>query len=481
MDLTFLHDDELEAIVLGAMLTDKRCALEGVSILEIADFFSANVGHREVFKAMVQLDIADSSIDVSNVTAQLKQNKVYDDIGGFDFLASLMETVTVYQNFDEYVKKLQEFKLLRKLVDVCEETIDKATTKSIESIGNFLAVTEKNIGEVTSKRKISEFQKAEDVAKIVGSLIQKGKQGIEGLVTGFSDLDTQMGGIGNGQLIVVAARPGMGKSMLALNICYNIARRVNSPIAYFSNEMSNEELMRRLFAVASGIPQWKINKNILSNSERLLISDAENEISKTNLYFEESTAITIDDICLKCRKLKEQREDLALIVIDHLANIQEGNHRFTSDQEKIAYCSRTLKTLALELNVPIIIVAHINRNAEKKENRIPELSELRGSGAIENDCDKALLLYRQGYYSRQGIAVKEKKGFGNAPLNNNGEENPVEVNEDDNKGEKMDIIVAKNRQGGTGKVSLLFFPAIGRFSSVSDIKYDDSEFYYEDN
>ena len=249
--------------------------------------------------------------------------------------------------------------------------------------------------------------------------------------------------------------------------------------------MSNEELMRRLFAVASGITQRKINFGFLSPQDKVLLKDAENEISRTNLFFEESTAITIDDIVVKCRKLKEQREDLALIVVDHIGIIQEGAHKFNSDQEKIAYFSRTLKSLALELNIPIIIVAHINRGAEKKENRIPELSELRGSGQIENDCDKALLLYRQGYYRRQGIDVKEKRGFGDASLNNsqgnginpNNEENKEEnFQEDDNRGEKMDIIVAKNRQGATGKVWLLFFPAIGRFSTATDKQFDDSDY-----
>lgn len=486
MDLTFLHDDELEQIVLGSMLTDKKCAIDGVSLLEIDDFFVANRGHREVFKAMKQLDLADSAIDAANVTSQLKQNKVYEEIGGFDFLAKLIESVTIYQNFDQYVKKLQEFKLLRNLVEVCQKTIDTATEKSIESISDFLAKTENKIEEITSKRSVSDFKSAREVAKLVGNLIQKSKSGIDGLETGFSDLDRQMGGLGNGQLIVVAARPGMGKSMLALNICFNIAKRTNRTIAYFSLEMSNEELMRRLFAVSSGITQRKINFGFLSPQDKVLLKDAENEISKTNLFFEESTAISIDDIEVKCRKLKEQRGDLALVVVDHIGIIKEGSHKFNSDQEKIAYFSTHLKALALELNIPIIIVAHINRGAEKKENRIPELSELRGSGQIENDCDKALLLYRQGYYRRQGIDVKEKRGFGDASLNN-GQNNGVNPNneaeneqtnfqEDDNRGEKMDIIVAKNRQGATGKVWLLFFPAIGRFSTATDKQFDDSDF-----
>lgn len=478
MDLTFLHDDELEMIVLGSMITDKQCALEGVSLLEIDDFFSGNRPNREVFKAMKELDLSDSSIDAANVTAQLKQNKVYDEIGGFDFLASLIDSVTIYQNFDEHVRKLQEFKLLRKLVGTCEEIVDDATKKSISSINEFLAVAEKNVSDITSKRSASNFKSAGEIAKVIGTLIQKSKSNVEGLSTGFSDLDNLTGGFGKGQLIVVAARPGMGKSMLALNICYNIAKRTNKTIAYFSLEMSNEELMRRLFAIVSGVSQGRINFGYFSSADKVLLKDAENEISKTNLFFEESTAISIDDIVAKCRKLKEQRGDLSLVVIDHIGIIQEGPHKFNSDQEKIAYFSRKLKSLALELGIPVIIVAHINRGAEKKESRIPELSELRGSGQIENDCDKALLLYRQGYYQRQGINVKVKKGFGDAQTANPKDEEVDEANKDDNTGEKMDIIVAKNRQGKTGKISLLFFPSTGRFSTAFDKNFDDSKYQY---
>ncbi len=463
MNNTFLHDDDLEAVVLGSMITSKDCALIGVASLTIDDFFIANKANREIFKAMKELEDIDSPIDPATLASQLRLNKVYDEVGGTKYLTSLIDKVTIYQTFETYINRLKEFTLLRKLVNQCDEIINKATSKELSSISDFLRTAEKNINEITSKRKISEFKRASEIAEIVGAMLQKsnGEDKITGLRTGFISLDKKINGLGKGQLIVVAARPGVGKSALALNMCYNIARRSDDVIAYFSLEMSNEELMRRLFAISSGVPQHKINTGFLSIQDKSLLKQAEKEISNTDIYFEESPGVTIDEIAIKCRRLKEQKDKLSLIVIDHLGIIQPGAHNFKSNQEKLEYFTHALKTLSLELNVPILLVCHINRGAEQKENRIPEISELRGSGSIENDADKILLLYRLGYYKSQGIDVKTKKGFGD-------NENEVVTKEDDNRGQKMDIIVGKNRQGETGKVTLLFFPAIGRFAVPSD-------------
>ena len=473
MDFTYLHDDELEKIVLGCMLTNTECAVDGLYSLRVEDFYAGNKEHRAIFKAMLEINDAGHEIDPSSLITQLIQDKVSEEEINTQFISDIITSVTIYQNFEQYVDKLKEYKLLRDLVNKCNDIITKATEKELPNISNFLFYFEKDISEITSLRKISGFVRADEVAHRVGGEIQNSKGNVIGdsLTTGFSTLDKATGGLGKGQMIVVAARPGVGKSALALNMCYNIARNSEKAIAYFSLEMSNDELMKRLFSISSGVSQEKINKGFLTMHDKSLVKEAEDEIAQTNMFFEESTNITIDDIVLKSRKLRDQREDLSLIIVDHIGIIQEGAHRYQSDQEKIADFSRKLKSLALELDIPIIVVCHINREADKSDSKIPRLSELRGSGQIENDCDKALLLYRQKYYTDQGIEIKGK-GF-KKDDENNGEARDLSQTQDDSNGQRMDIIVSKNRQGPTGKTSLLFFPAIGRFSVMSDFYSED--------
>lgn len=467
MDYKYLHDDELEKKILGAMLINEECAQTGTSLLTEDDFYRANKGHREIMKAILELYNEKSAIDATTVANQLKQNKVFDEIGGVNLIEDLIDEVVVISNFENYCIRLKDFTLLRKILEKCESLVKEGSEKEVTSVTDFLTYVEDNITEITKKRRVSNFESAQTIAEKVHKIVIESSEnrGVTGLQTGFSNLDRQINGFGKGQMIVIAARPGVGKSALALNMCYNIARSTKSAIGYFSLEMSNEELMKRLFSVASGIYQDKINKGFLDKNDKLNLKEAQKQIAATNLFFEESTSLTIDDIIAKSKKLKEQRPDLALIVVDHIGIIQEGVQKFKSDQEKIAYYSRKLKTLAMDLDIPVIVVAHINRDAEKKDNRKPELSELRGSGAIENDCDKALLLYRTNYYKNQGIDIKEKNQ-NNGQDQNQQDQKPEQ--DEGLRGEKMEIIIAKNRQGANGTISLIFFPRVGRFSVPTD-------------
>jgi len=461
MNFKYLHLDDLEKAVLGMILTNKDCALNGLYSLELDDFYEENKENRIIFKALKDLENENKEIDINSLKTMLIQNKNLEISD--DYLFDLLTQTFLYQNFDQYVESLKEYKLLRKLVLKCNDIIDSTTKKPIDSVNQFLSSCEKDIEEITRKRKISGFEKAANLAERVGSMIDKIKGNKvlgDNLTTGFSNLDTAISGFGKGQLIVIAARPGVGKSALALNMCYKIATQSNAAIAYFSLEMSNEELMKRLFSISSGVPQEKLNKGFLSIHERALLKEAENKIKETSMYFEESTTISIDDIVLKSTKLLEERPDLALIVIDHIGIIQEGKRKFSSDQEKIQFFSRRIKSLALDLKVPIILVCHINREGERGESRIPELSQLRGSGAIENDCDKALLLYSEDYYKKQGISLKKKDG------ENINDDIGTGINE--TRGELMTIRVSKNRQGPLGKIQLLFFPYNGKFDVPSD-------------
>lgn len=478
MDYTYLHDDQLEQSILGEMLTNTKIARQGVDLLQEEDFYEGNSANRAVFSAMKILVDKNIVVDNNSIINQLTIMKQLDSIGGPNYLFTLVESVETSNNFEDHVKMLQDITLLRNTVKKCDSIVNFATKSKVVSISEFLTKTEDDINEITSKRRVSNFQRASDLANIVGSQLQNasGDEKITGLKTGFSQLDQALNGLGNGQMIVIAARPGVGKSALALNICFNIATNTHKSIAYFSLEMSNEELMRRIFALSSRVPQSKITTGFLNKEEKFLLYESQEKIANTNMFFEESTTTTIDDIMIKSRKLKENRKDLALIVIDHIGIIQEGAQKYSSDQEKISAFSRKLKSLALELNIPIIVVCHINRKADENESKIPQLSQLRGSGAIENDADRCLLLYRSKYYQNQGVDVKNKKGFG-------GQDGGMEVDipdanrKDDNSGEMMNILIAKNRQGPTGKVDLLFFGSYGAFATPTGNVINDEDHF----
>ncbi len=474
MDYKNLHDEFLEKTILGEMISDPKIARNGVEMLTLDDFYVEDFEARSVFKALEEITYRNEICDSNTLVTQLKLDKTFEKIGGLEYLNELLDSFSSSANFDEHVNKLKDLTLLRRLMDKANEIITNGTSKAVPNISDFLTKAENDINDITSKRRVSNFTRADSLAQSVGAELQRasGEEKVTGLKTGFNKLDTMINGLGKGQVTLIAARPGVGKSQLALNICYNVARneKVNGrkpTIAYFSLEMSNVELMKRLFAISSRTSQRKINSGFLSKDDKLALQEAQREIEDTDMYFEESTALTIDEICLKSKKLKEDKKDLALIVIDHIGIIQEGEHRFNSDQEKIGYFSRRIKVLAMELDCPIILVCHINRKADETDYRKPELSQLRGSGSLENDCDKALLLYRTNYYKKQGISLKSKN-----EQEGNEEENTSSYEAKDNEGEKATIIIAKNRQGAQGEVNLLFFPAFGTFDNPDE----DSDF-----
>lgn len=478
MDYKNLHDDFLEKTILGEMISDSNLAYEGLEILETEDFFVENYSNRALFKALKEIRSKGEAIDNNTIITQLKLNKDYEKIGGLEYLNELLNSFTSKLNFENHAHQLKDITLLRKLAEKCNDIVNEASSKPITSITDFLTLSENQVNDITSKRRVSEFERADELAKKVGALLQKanGEDKVTGLKTGYTKLDKAINGLGKGQVILIAARPGVGKSQLALNICFNVAKNetVNNhkpTIAYFSLEMTNNELMKRLFAIASRTSQYKINTGYLSKQDKSSLKEAEELIKNTDMYFEESTALTIDEICLKSKKLKEKKKDLALIVIDHIGIIQPGEEKYNSDQEKISDFSRRIKTLALELDCPILLVCHINRKVDESGPRKPELGQLRGSGALENDCDKALLLYRTNYYKKQGVSLNKKKSNDEVSENNDAE---ININQDE-QGEKATIIIAKNRQGPTGEVNLLFFPAYGTFDNPDDSFADDEE------
>ncbi len=460
-------DEFCETTVLGICLLDSRKASEILVTLTEDDFYYGNLKNRCIFNAMKTLYDAGNAIDITTVTNQLINTKELDKVGGVDYLVSLTKLVTSFQNIEFYVQNLKDQTLLRNLLQEIDKIEQDYETKQIKDINAFVAECESRINKITEGRRVSDFVSAKEAARIVGEKIQSshGVEGsITGISTGFERLDGLINGLNKNELIILAARPAVGKSALALNIAYNAAAKTNKPVALFSLEMANDMILKRLFAAQSSISYDSIQKGILSTNERLKLKEVENDLASVPLYIDDNSGSSIDDIVLKSRKLKESKGDLALIVVDYLGLINDPKNTFKdNEQAKIAYFSRRLKMLAGELQCPVLSLSQLNRQTDARENKRPQLSDLRSSGAIEQDADKVLFIYRPAYYKNQGISIGEnKKGQGE-----NKEVLPKPSNEpkvqDDKKADLVEVIVAKNRSGRTGTTELFFMPAFGRF------------------
>ena len=458
-------DEISEKTVLGVCLLDSRSAADILVTLTEDDFYYGNRKNQAIFKTMKTLYDAGTAIDITTVANQLANTKELEKIGGVDYLVGLAKLVTTFKNVEFYIKNLKDQTLLRNLLIEIDRIEKDYETRDIQDINPFVADCEGRINKITERRRISDFVSSSEGARIVGEKIQQ-SHGIEGSITGistgFERLDGLINGLNKNELIILAARPSVGKSALALNIAYNAAAKTDRPVAVFSLEMSNDMIFKRLFASQSSISFDSIQKGILSTNQRLKLKEVENDLASIPLYIDDNSGSSIEDIVLKSKKLKESRGDLALIVIDYIGLINDPKNLFKdNEQAKVAYFSRRLKMLSGELSCPVLCLSQLNRQTEARDNKRPQLSELRSSGAIEQDADKVLLLYRPAYYKSQGISLssdkKNKENEQNAPQPN------IQQIPDDKRADLVEVIVAKNRSGKTGTSELFFMPAFGRF------------------
>lgn len=461
-------DEFSEKTLLGICLLDSRSASEILVTLSEDDFYFDNLKNRPIFKAMRTLYDAGKGVDITTVTTQLMNTKELEKIGGVDYLVSLTKCATTFNNIQYYIKNLQDQTILRKLLQELDKIESDYLTKQITDINAFVEECESRVNQITNQRRVSDFVSAREAARIVGEKIQKsrGAEGsISGTETGFTRLDALLNGLGKNELIILAARPAVGKSALALNIAYNAASKTNRPVALFTLEMSNDMIFKRLFASRSSITYDRIERGILTTNERLKLKEIENDLASIPLYVDDNSGASIDEISLKSRKLRDSLGDICLIVIDYIGLINDPKLMFKdNEQAKIAYYSRRLKVLASELHCPVLCLCQLNRQTEGRENRRPQLSDLRSSGAIEQDADKVLFLYRPSYYKNQGIDVNgNKKGQQGEEQNAQNPEAQVDKTNDDKRADPVEVMVAKNRNGRTGITDLFFMPAYGRF------------------
>ena len=430
------HDNEAEQAIIGSMLTDKDAVSNSIEVLKEDDFYRED--NKIIYSAMLNLYNRAEPIDLITVKSELESMGNFDKVGGFEYLTELPEKVPTTANVNKYIKIVKEKSELRNLIKTANEIIELGYNQT-EDVSDVMESAEKKIFDIMQDKNQKGYTPIKDI--LVDSFtdleeLYNKKQHITGVPTGFADLDYRTAGLHNSELILVAARPAMGKSAFALNIAVNAALRANTPVAIFNLEMSKEQLVNRILCSEAMVDSNKIRTGKLEDEDWNKLAEAIGPLSETGIYIDDTPGISIMEIRAKCRKLKLEK-NIGLVVIDYLQLIQGSNKRNGSREQEISEISRSLKILAKELNVPVIALSQLSRAVEQRPDHRPMLSDLRESGAIEQDADIVMFLYRDDYY-----------------------------NEDSEKKNVAEVIIAKNRSGSTGTVDLGWLGSYTKFVNL---------------
>ena len=411
---------EAERSVIGAMIIDERAVDDAAEIVEPVDFYSTK--YQEIYKAILQVIDEKKPVDYITLEDKLKSNNMYEVIGGIDELISISEAVGSAVNVKYYADIIKSKAIIRNLMRVSQDVIDMSIANN--SVGEVLEYAESNIFKISQNRNHQDLVPIQDMLEPTLSRIgeMSMSQGqLTGVTTGLIDLDRQLSGLQNSDLILLAARPAMGKTSLALNIAYKAS--VKHHVAVFSLEMSKMQLTQRLLSALSNINLSELVSGKITEWTNL--GQASQLLAETNMYVDDTSSISLNELRSKCRKLKA-RGELDLVIIDYL-QLMTTNSRSENRQQEISTISRGLKGLAKELNCPILALSQLSRAPDQRPNHRPVMSDLRESGAIEQDADVVLMLYRDDYYDPE----TDKPNI-------------------------AEIIVAKHRNGPTGTVDTLF-------------------------
>ena len=471
------HNSAAERAVLGSAFLSKDALYRVLAVLEEKDFYEGR--HQIIYRVLENLQMKSVVVDVLTVTEELMNIKELENIGGVKYLQECSDSMVALSSLEFYINIVKDQSVLRNLLTTVREIDNAYRTQEIEDVDNFIANSEEKIKAATEKRRISNFQNIEDVAKSVELALQTqqkyDEEGVTGLTTGYDNINKLTQGFQKTELTIIAARPSVGKTALALNFAYKAATRKQVPVAIFSLEMASELLVRRLVAAASNVPLTKISSGVLSGQERAKVASAIKEVSAAPIFIDDSSGIKLMDIIAKSRQLQAKHPDLAMIVIDYLGLIQTGSTGKGSDsrQEEVRKISLALKGLARDLKVPVVVLSQLSRDVEKRDTKRPMLSDLRDSGSIEQDADVVMLLYREDYYkgSKKESSAANKKG---GQLSAAEKFELAKAAQEKQMGDSMpgdasyiEINVAKNRNGQTGIVGLFFYKAFGRFDAPS--------------
>lgn len=429
------HSEEAEQSVIGSMIMDREAIVTASELITGEDFYNRQYGI--IFETMIELNEEGKPVDLVMLQDRLKEKDVPPEVSSLEFVGSLLAAVPTSANIKHYANIVGEKSTLRRLIRLNEE-IANTCYMGKESLEVILEDTEKKIFQLVQKRNTSEFVPIRQVVMNAMDKIEKAsknKGAVTGVPSGFIDLDYRTAGMQPSDLILIAARPSMGKTAFALNIAENVAFRQNLTVAIFSLEMSKEQLVNRLFSMESKVDSQHIRTGQLTDQEWEKLIESAGVIGKSNMIMDDTPGITIAELRSKCRKYKLEY-NLSMIIIDYL-QLMSGSGRSDSRQQEISDISRSLKAVARELNVPVIALSQLSRAVEQRPDHRPMLSDLRESGAIEQDADVVMFIYRDDYY-----------------------------NKDSDKKDVAEIIIAKQRNGPTGTVELAYLPNYSKFANL---------------
>lgn len=433
------HSLEAEKAVIGSMLMDVEAVAEAEDILVKEDFYSSKYGN--IFEAIVSVHKEQKPIDLTIIQEKLKTNGLSENEFDVETLKEIYASQPTSVNVRHYANIVRKNALLRMLAKTARK-IENTCYENDGEIEDFLVETEKQILSITQKSSSSEFVPISEVAMDSLNRINQAYQAggkITGIPTGFTDIDNLMSGLRNSDLILVAARPSMGKTAFVLNIAQHVAVKEKITTVIFSLEMSKGQLFDRILSMESKVESEKIKKGTLEGSEWSRVTEAASAIAESPLIIDDTSGIKFSQLREKCRKLKQEK-DLKLIIIDYI-QLMSGNGKSESRQQEVSEISRSLKGLARELDIPVIALSQLSRQVESRENKRPMLSDLRESGAIEQDADIVMFIYREDYYKKD----TEKKGI-------------------------AEIIFAKHRSGAIGTIELMWLPQYTQFRNIASKK-----------
>ena len=433
------HSVESEQSILGSILLDKDAIITVAETITPTDFYKD--AHRIIYESMMALNNKNEPIDMVTLTDELRKRGYLDDIGGATYLTSLSTIVPTTSNVKYYADIVKEKSVLRQLIKASNDIINLGYGSG-ESAENVLDFAEKKIFDISQERTNDDFKPINQVLMDTYDMIESiysNKSDVIGVTTGFKDLNKKINGLQRTDLILVAARPAMGKTAFALNLVQNAAIKGNASVAVFSLEMSKEQLAQRMIAAQSNVELKKMKTGTLNDADWPRIISAMAVMSDAKIFIDDTPGIKINELRSKCRKLKME-QGLDLVMIDYL-QLMESDSKNESRQQEISKISRSLKILAKELDCPVVALSQLSRAPEQRADHRPVLSDLRESGAIEQDADIVMFLYRDEYYHSDS----EKKDL-------------------------AEIIIAKNRHGETGSVELVWMGSIQRFGDkVKDL------------
>ena len=416
-----------------------------------------------------------SPIDIQTITDELIKTKTLDNVGGVEYLYELIDEVISIANFNHYLNIVKNHATLRKMLLKMDEIIDRYSKEKIDDISDFVANAQKEITDISKERRIEAFiDKDQLIDKIRQDIEETSKSTrnseLTGVDTGYYKLNKCTNGLQKGDMIVVAARPSVGKTAFALNLAYNAAIKSKITVALFSLEMSALLVGKRLVASVSNVPLDRINSGYVSDRQKIALENAYQTISNANLFIDETSNESLLNIMAKARKLKNEDPNLGLIVIDYLGLISTPSKKNESRQDQVRVISASLKQLARELNVPVVVLCQLSRKVEDREGHVPLLSDLRESGAIEQDADIVLLMWRKDYQKEGKIGNKKAKNLN--PQEQAESKEILEQKHIENEHGKdvslVNINIAKNRNGKTDSMRLFFFKNVGRFDNPTE-------------